>query len=314
MWPRRISVHRQLSICVVSPNMLGLERYSPRHEGETHIMVDVSQSESGGGCPPRAPSLICHTYWHFQCRWQICLRESAADLDTRTFLVLCFLSLQHGSATPLSFPEFCLPNAGSASAQVSHSKSEFRGSSTFLHRGDFVPDVHNSSAPDNMSCDTGSDLRPLLRRPWMGLAWEDNFLPADSFYLEAQSSSPSRACFCPSLPPFLANWIYLFSFPVISVPSHFLRHFVASIPSLLTLLTHLCIPLSYFEPWPDLLPAGPKGTDRPAMAVKKKKGGFAVKMDHSFSIMLCFFSQQLSELKIYWACSNMGLMGCTWEC
>lgn len=50
-------------------------------------------------------------------------------------------------------------------------------------------------------------------------------------------------------------------------------------------LTHLCIPVSYFEIQPDPLPAAPLGRDRPAMAAKQC---FAMKKDDPLSVMLRF--------------------------
>lgn len=50
-------------------------------------------------------------------------------------------------------------------------------------------------------------------------------------------------------------------------------------------LTHCCIPVSYCEIKPDLLPAAPLGRDGPAIATKTC---FAIKMEDPLSIVLCF--------------------------
>lgn len=152
---------------LIRPALSSSHRSHLRPDTFSYLLPAASISSSG-------PSLVTLIYTfsasgsrHPAAGWWI-VCERALLTWIRRCLVLCFSSLQHGSAAPLSFPNFYLPNTGSAFVQISHSKSKFRGNSTFLHSDDFMPDVHNLNAPDSMSCDTENDLRPLYRLPWMG--------------------------------------------------------------------------------------------------------------------------------------------------
>lgn len=162
-----------------------------------------------------------------------------------------------------------------------------------------MPDVHSFNAPDNTSCGTENDLRPRLSRT--GQRERMTLLYSAHCAVKHMQVHPSALAFVP--PSFIpsssgifprhpdSSFILASNFCACPFPQAFcilcsspLTAF-SELLGLSLALTHLCIPVSYFEIQPDPLPAAPLGRDHPAIAAKKC---LAIKMDDLVSIMFCF--------------------------